>query len=253
MNEKKERTVERVTVIVHSGDKTYANSYADGVVRKGSTRRHVGDTYDPVVGAGIALARAYGTDPMGLAERLLDLYLGHEYRSAVKQYVAEHGKPEKKRLPVVKIESAPKRKYDLDGMPCGKVRVGRVKLQLTGTAVNDDKGHTEHMGVMGTPTKFKDNNGRELHVGDLVTLETLTGTVRGGRKWKAVPGLHFVVDEHSDLPESKGQYIMCMLSGCNDKTGKLDGRTRVTLAKTWKEVETGEVHDFIKAVWEGED
>ena len=211
-----------------------------GEVVKGKARCVGGDEFRPEIGAIIALCKAMGVQPVKACYDVLNVYAKDSAKQVLKAEVKEHKKEAKVRRKTMK------------GTCVGMLRKGRGVLKAVGLLAGDK---AEHYGVMGELTNFYDKNGKRLHVGDLVTVEVLEGDVRTGRKWKSVPGLTFVVDEHSDDPVSKGAYIMGMMKGCDPKTGKIDKRFRIKLAKTWQEVEIGEVHssDQIMATWEWED
>lgn len=221
-----------MTMVTYSDDMTYAKVvYPDGDVKTGKARCVGGDKFVPEIGAFIAMCKATGAGIVDTAREIL---------GAMKA-------PEKEQKAGVKVRPVREAK----GKPLGTIRSGRVLLSLTNGWKKMAPG-IRNLGRVGDVTPFHDKNNKALHVGDLVIVEKLTGTVRQGRKWEAVPGLHFVVCEDSDDARSKGAYIMGMLDGCNAKTGKIDGRFRVRLAKTWKNVELGEVHDYVVPVWEGD-
>lgn len=216
-----------VTVIAHDGKKTIANVVNKNGMAHGSAYCRKGDEYKPEIGAVIALCKAYGRDPGELCYDVMSV-LAHK---AGTTGATEEDKPD---------EKTAGGKVRKKGVPAGRIRSGALRLR---TPVED-------MGVPGTPTKFKDVNGKSLFVGDLVSVSVLDGDVRTGRKWEDTGCLAFVVDEQSENEYSKGQYIMGMLSACNAKTGKIDGRCRVRLAKRWQEVEVGETHGRVSLVWE---
>lgn len=196
-------------------------------LKHGFARCAEGDEYKAEVGAVIALCRAMGAGVVGTCHAVLDAMKRRE----------EHYKNTSK---VTKVKVTPP---DLTGVPVGMAKVGHGVLR---TFAVDRR----FMGLMGKETKFVDRRDNRLHVGDLVTVDKLVGEVRTGRKWEAVPGLHFVVDADDSEPESKGQFVMGLLTACNETTGKIDGRYRVRLVKTWKEVEFNEVHDGVRVEWE---
>lgn len=205
----------------------------DGVasLRHGSARCAEGDEYKAEVGAVIALCRAMGAGVASTCNAVLD---------AMKRRDEHYKNKGKSTIKVSKVKVTPP---DMTGVQVGMARVGHGVLR---TFAVDQR----FMGRMGKETKFVDRRDKRLHVGDLVTVDKLVGEVRTGRKWDAVPGLHFVVDADDSEPESKGQFVMGLLTACNETTGKIDGKYRVKLVKTWKEVEFGETHDGIRVEWE---
>ena len=234
------------TVVVCMDEKegvTMASSLnSEGEVVRGKARCVGGDTFRAEIGAIIAVCKALGVQPVKACYDVLQAYAKESAGKVLKASVKEHRSEAKKK----------QKRKDHKGTPIGVMmtrdKSGRGVLRANTRLINSDCDY----GYMGTPTKFYDKNGEMLSVGDLVTVDYLEGDIRTGRKWKAMPGLHIVVDEHSDNPKSKGQYIMGLVSGCNEKTGKIDSRFRITKVKSWKEVEVGDVasHDLIKVVWE---
>lgn len=222
-----------IATAVTYGDKTtHARTmYDDGTVALGKATTIGGDKYVPVIGAVIAMCKSLGA---GVKDTCADVV-----KAVEKKHVKKNVK--------VKMEYVRR----ADGRPVGNIKTGKVMLALDGPLAKLAP-DVRNMGKVGDWTKFYDKDGQALWVGDLVIVDRLEGTVREGRKWKAVPGLHFVVCEDSDDERSKGAYIMGMLDGCNPKTGKIDSRFRVKRAKTWKEVELGESHDGVKTVWVGD-
>lgn len=214
----------------------------NGEVVRGKARCVGGDTFRDEIGAIIALCKALNVQPVKACYDVLQAYAKDSGDKVLKASVREH------RAEVKKTMAKKKHRKDYKGTPVGMVKTGRCVLKGAGPLANCNYDY----GVLGMLTNFYDRNGNQLHVGDLVAVDILEGDVRTGRKWKALPDLTFVVDERSDDPKSKGQYIMGMVSGCNPKTGKIDSRFRVKLVKSWKEVEVGDVasHDMIKVVWE---
>lgn len=209
-----------IAVVARDGRKTYARVFSSEGISSGEANCHAGDKFKPVIGAVIAMCRAYEEHPEKVCYEVMETF------------AREKAKAKEKAEPVKKLVS-------MDKMPAGRVKKGKLFLSTP----------LEDMGKPGTPTMFKDTRGKSLFVGDLVTVQVLSGEVRYGRKWVDVPGFSFVVDEQSDKEQSKGQYIMGMLVGCNDKTGKIDGRFRVRLAKRWQDVEVGEEHGLVKLCW----
>lgn len=223
-----------IAIIVQDGGDTVTRVVLpDGTIGKGKARCHDGDEFRPEIGAIISICRAFGKNPAKTCYDVMDMF--------ARDAAAGEGK----KPPVV----APKVKriIKLDGMPAGKVKAGRVVLKATDKLMNQG---VENYGILGEETPFVDQDNVHLRVGDLVIVSKLEGDVRTGRKWKEFPGLHFVMNERSEDPISAGPYIMGILTACNGKTGKIDGKLRVRRAKTWREVETGEIHDGIKVVWE---
>lgn len=201
---------------------------ATGATGRGFARCSEGDEYKAEIGAVIALCRAMGAGVVDTCNAVLDAMKRRD----------EHYKNKGKSTIKVKV-TAP----DMTGVPVGMAKVGHGVLRTFAVG-------QRFMGLMGKETKFVDRRDKRLHVGDLVTVDKLVGEVRTGRKWEAVPGLHFVVDADDSEPESKGQFVMGLLTACNETTGKIDGKYRVKLVKTWKEVEFGETHDGIRVEWE---
>ena len=255
---KAENIIKTVVVCVDGKDgRTVASCLnSEGEVVRGKARCVGGDEFKPEIGAIIALCKAMGVAPAKACFDVMNVY--------AKESAAEMEKARTKEAEVkvrkVKVEAAKpswnrdKQKIadDLKGIPVGLVKRGHCALKPTGVLANEP-GVTGY-GRMGTPTNFYDRNGKQLYVGDLVAVEVLDGNVRTGRHWKAITGLTFVVDEQSNDPLSKGQYIMGLMSGCNPKTGKIDGRFRVKKAKSWVEVEVGETNSNgqVTVVWEDE-
>jgi hypothetical protein len=224
----------RPITIENTGKTTTAWLFdGDHGVKVGRATCREGDDFKLAVGAVIALCKVLGEDVADTCYAVLETM------------AEKKGKRKGKAGVAVKVATR-----EAKGKQIGLVKTGVVKLQLTGM-LKGLGGHVRNMGVVGTPTPFKDCNGKPLFVGDLVTVDKLTGTVREGRTWEPVPGLHFMVCEDSDNERSKGMYIMGLLDGCSDKKGKIDGRFKVRLAKSWKAVELGEEHDFVTPVWEG--
>ena len=231
----------------------------DGTVGKGRARCMEGDTYRPEVGAIIALCKAMGVKPAKACFDVMDVLAKREAGKLEKAKVKEtqarvlaqtkvtlgvgpkatikHGK--------VKVTKSIDPE-DLKGMPVGSVKRGKCRLSSEFVGIPGD------YGVMGKPTKFYDRNGERLYVGDLVTVDVLNGDVRTGQKWKAAPGVNFVVDEQSDDPVTKGAYIWGLCKGCDPKTGKIDKRFKVKKVKDWRQVEIGEANNGVKVVWEDE-
>lgn len=224
-----------IAVIAQDGRRTYARVIGPDGIKSGEANCHVGDTYRPEIGAVIALCRAYETHPEKVAYDVMDVFAKDKAEKAT-----GNGCVAGCETPVRKHNE---RKKNMKGTPAHIARK-EGKLHLTAFG--------EGMGRPGTPTMFKDANGKVLFVGDLVTVKVLSGEVRTGRKWVDAPGLTFVVDDESDDAKCRGQYIMGLLSGCNEKTGKIDGHFKVYLAKRWQEVEVGEEHHSVKLEWEGE-
>lgn len=199
-----------------------------GAVGYGTARCDDGDEFKPEIGAVIAMCRAFGKDVKETCELTLE---------AMKRRAEYYAKKEKDSKHVM-VHKRP----DMHGVQVGTIKLGHGILR---------KGKT-YMGRMGRPTMFFDRNGKPLSVGDLVTVDVLVGDVRTGRKWTPAPGLHFVVDAKDDDPDFSGQFIMGILTACNEHTGKIDSHYRVKLAKTWREVEFDDTHDGVKVEWEGE-
>lgn len=195
----------------------------DDRVGKGEAQCREGDEFNPVIGAVIAVCRAFGKPARDTC--LL----------VAKTIAAARGAGKAKFEP------------DMTNIPVFKAKLGRAVL----TANPVDFAEVRSFGVMGTPTKFKDVNGQPLFVGDLVIISRLEGCTRTGKKWVEMPGLHLVVDEDSDCEASKGQYIMGMCDACNAETGKKDRRFRVRKVKGWKLLEFGENHDGVVVTWDG--
>lgn len=233
---------------------------SDGEVVRGKARCMEGDEFKPEIGAIIALCKALGVAPVKACYDVMDVYAKDSADKVEKAKVKEAQARAKVTARVSKpVKAKAKHKYemidagDLKGIVCGKVKRGHCVLKAAGLLAPTDKS-TKDYGVMGTYTRFYDTNGKPLFVGDLVTVDVLQGDVRTGRHWVSTPGLTFVVDERSDNPVSKGKYIMGLMSGCNDRTGKIDRKFRIRKVKDWKEVEIGEVNSNgqIQVVWEDE-
>lgn len=220
-----------IAVVAQDGRKTFARLIRGSGITCGDTTCKKGDEFKPEIGAVIALCRAYQRHPAEVCYEVMStLAHGKAEESARESEIRADEYVQQV------VEDLDKRK----GVPAGRIRRGELRLETP----------VEGMGKPGTPTKFKDVNGKVLFVGDLVTIKGLQGEVRSGRKWVDLDGLHFVVDEQTEDKFSSGQYIMGLLPGCNAKTGKIDGRCRVQLAKRWQEVEVGETHDGVRLVWE---
>lgn len=216
-----------IAVVARDGRKTYARVFSSEGISSGEANCHAGDKFKPVIGAVIAMCRAYEEHPEKVCYEVMETF------AKDKAEAKTEGKSKSNDAPVRK------KRVSMDKMPACRVKKGKLFFS-TGL---------ENMGTPGTPTMFKDVNGKSLFVGDLVTVQGLVGEVRYGRKWEDIPGFAFVVDEKSNKEQSKGQYIMGMLSACNDKTGKIDGHFRVRLAKRWQDVEVGEKHGIVKLCW----
>lgn len=224
-----------IAVIAQDGRRTYARVIGPDGIKSGEANCHAGDMYRPELGAIIALCRAYEMHPEKVAYDVMDVFAKDKAEQAMGGGCAAGcGTP-------VRKHNAGKK--NMKGVPAHIARK-EGKLHLTAFG--------EGMGRPGTKTMFKDANGKVLFVGDLVTVKVLSGEVRTGRKWVDAPGLTFVVDDESEDEKCRGQYIMGLLSGCNEKTGKIDGHFKVYLAKRWQEVEVGEEHHSVKLEWEGE-
>lgn len=76
-------------------------------------------------------------------------------------------------------------------------------------------------GIVGTPTKYKDENGRPLFIGDTVSIER-----------NEIISIQFVVDN------GKSQFVYGILESCNDD-GTID-RYNVTLVKPFTELVVGD-------------
>lgn len=76
-------------------------------------------------------------------------------------------------------------------------------------------------GIVGTPTKYKDENGRPLFIGDTVSIER-----------NEIINIQFVVDN------GKSQFVYSILESCNDD-GTID-RYNVTLVKPFTELVVGD-------------
>lgn len=229
--------MEPVIFIAVEGNKTYAlGALADGSIGKGYAECREGDSHSVVVGAIIALCKALGAGPTNAALDVLRAYAvdakGAQAAAKVRVQVVKRPDPNAPRVgEVIGLISSP---------------AGRVELSVSKEL--KDYG-LRGMGVVGKRTKFTDYRGKRLHVGDLVTIESLVGTTRSGKRWTPFSGLHFVVDEDSDDKSLRGAYIMGLCGGCNPKTGEIDHDFRVRLAKKWYEVELGETHDAVRTVW----
>ena len=248
-----------VVVVVGEKEKEVFASYfgPDGKVHKGKARCAAGDEFRPEIGAVIALCRAMGAEPALTCFDVMDAYAKQSARDVEKAAAAEAAAKSS-----VKVKTSKPQPHEVKGTPVGKLKEvlasyfgpdgkgGRGILKPVGGFAAMDPSEARSYGVMGTPTKFFDKDGKMLSVGDLVTVDVLQGDVRTGRKWVPVPDLAFVVDEDSDDPVSKGQYIMGAMSACNPKTGKIDGKFRIRKVKSWKEVEVGEVHQDLRVTWE---
>ena len=236
-----------VVVVVGEKEKEVLASYfgPDGKVHKGKARCAAGDDFRPEIGAVIALCRAMGAEPALTCFDVMDAYAKQSARDVEKAAAAEAAAKSS-----VKVKTPKPQSHEVKGTPVGKLKGGHGILKPVGGFAVMDPSEARSYGVMGTPTKFFDKDGKMLSVGDLVTVDVLQGDVRTGRKWVPVPDLAFVVDEDSDDPVSKGQYIMGAMSACNPKTGKIDGKFRIRKVKSWKEVEVGEVHQDLRVTWE---
>lgn len=81
-------------------------------------------------------------------------------------------------------------------------------------------------GIVGTPTKYKDENGRPLFIGDTVSIER-----------NEIISKQFVVDN------GKSQFVYGILESCNDD-GTID-RYNVTLVKPFTELVVGDTIGLI--------
>lgn len=251
-----------VTVlVVGDTEKTVLASAIDsnGDIHRGKAVCAEGDKekYRPVIGAIIALCKAMGVNPVKACYDVMDVYAQDEARKLekAKQKEAEAKVVVHKRKSNGKDKARPcvcgsKRACDINGVPVYKVKAGYCELVPVGLLATEPG--VRSYGRMGDYTRFYDKNGDRLHVGDLVAVDIREGDVRTGKKWKPLPELFFVVDEDSDNPASKGQYIFGALSGCDPKTGKIDRILRVKRVKSWRELEIGEVHHDVKVVWRNE-
>ena len=249
---KGENIIKTLVVCVDGKDgRTVASCLgSDGEVVRGKARCAEGDEFKVEIGAIIALCKALGVSPVKACFDVMNVY-AKDSAAAVERAKAKETESHVKNVKAkAKVKVSKVKVADLQGVPVGKVKRGHCVLKPVG--IFED--NTVDYGVMGTPTKFYDMNGKELWVGDLVTVDVREGDERTGKHWKAVPGLTFVVDERSDNPVSKGKYIMGMMSACNDKTGKIDKRFRVRKVKNWTEVEIGEINSNgqLRPEWEDE-
>lgn len=233
--EKKAKDYDNIR-IVSNGRQTVAEVTYEDMVHTGMARCSARDPYVPEIGAIIALCKAMSVDVVDTC------------RAVIKAMFAMRTVGTKTTRVRVDTKTVVR---EARGKALGKIRTGRVRLQPSGALKKLAK-DMRSLGTVGRSTRFVDVSGKPLYVGDLVTVDRRTGTVRQGRKWEAVPGLHFVVCEDSDDPDSKGAYIMGMMNACNPRTGKIDANFRIRLAKTWRAVELGEVHDMVEPIWEGE-
>ena len=137
-----------------------------------------GEEFDPLTGAIIALARAYGVNPTAAAMRVLEV------------------------LSAVKKDEPKLRIVDKYGMDYGRV---------------------------GDPTPYKDANGVELRVGDVVRLKNL----KSGRVYPP----RWVV-----ATKELGPFVMGIQVACDPRTGKIR-EWEVSLNSPYKEREAGEEAD----------
>lgn len=81
-------------------------------------------------------------------------------------------------------------------------------------------------GVIGTPTKFKEQNDEPLCIGDIVSIHS--------KELGIVLGEAFVV--HT---EENGDFIMGIQDGCDGETGEIDERWIITKELSYKNVSIG--------------
>lgn len=230
--------------LISDGKRTEAYSRQPGGagILKGVAVCRDGDTPQLIVGAVIALCKSLGQNPIDAALAVLRAY-------SVELVEAKKAGVKKAKQPRVQVVKRPDPADPQPGEIIGLISTRRGHCEL---AMRKDMDfNIRSMGRIGDTTRFKDCEGKPLMVGDLVMVDREEGTTRGGKVWTPVPGLHFVVDENSDDAATKGPYIMGMCGGCNAKTGEIDPRFRVHLAKKWYEVELGEEHDLVVSVWKG--
>jgi len=230
--------------LMSDGKRTEAYSRQPGGagIQKGVAIRRDEDTPQLIVGAIIALCKSLDQNPIDAALAVLRAY-------SVELVEAKKAKVKKHAPPRVQVVKRPDPEEPKPGEVIGLISTKRGHVEL---AMRPDLDfNIRSMGRVGDTTRFKDYGGKPLMIGDLVTVDRAEGTTRGGKVWTPISGLHFVVDENSDDPATKGPYIMGMCGGCNAKTGEIDPRFRVHLAKKWYEVELGEEHDLVTSVWKG--
>lgn len=230
--------------LISDGKRTEAYSRQPGGagILKGVSVCRDGDKPQLIVGAIIALCKSLGSNPIDAALAVLRAY-------SVELVEAKKAGVKKSKQPKVQVVRRPDPVTPQPGEIIGLISTKRGHCEMT--MAPDLDFNIRSMGRVGNLTKFKDFEGKPLMTGDLVIVECEDGNTRRGKVWSAIPGLHFVVDEDSDDTATKGQYIMGMCGGCNAKTGEIDSRFRVRLAKKWYEVELGEEHDLVRTVWKG--
>lgn len=230
--------------LISDGKRTevYSRQPGGAGILKGVSVCRDGDKPQLIVGAIIALCKSLGSNPIDAALAVLRAY-------SVELVEAKKAGVKKSKQPKVQVVRRPDPVTPQPGEIIGLISTKRGHVELAMRADLDF--NIRSMGRVGDTTKFMDCYGKPLMVGDLVIVDKEEGTTRGGKVWAPVGGLHFVVDEDSDDLATKGQYIMGLCGGCNAKTGELDRRFRVRLAKKWYEVELGEEHDLVRTAWKG--
>lgn len=203
---------------------------------------------DTIIGAIKALCGLLNADPLQYALCLVDDLTTTDEEKA--ERAARAGveldklanKDETKEAPKVKVKAKEKSKpKSYKGVCAGKLieYEGEGSVVLRRTSIGN-----EFMGVVGKPTPYKDCNGIELKVGDLLIVSERAGTTREGKKWEELPELVYMCDD------GDGPFVMGIYSACNPKTGKIDGRLKIRRVKSWQEIEIGDTSGFLTVCYE---
>jgi hypothetical protein len=94
----------------------------------------------------------------------------------------------------------------------------------------------DSLGDLGTPSPFKDEEGHELYVGDVVEISRKEGT-------NDVKHLTFVC-----LDENGKFFVMGIYDRCNSDAGVIDEKWRVRKVRNHTDVLDGEEHNFAVCV-----
>ena len=162
---------------------------------------------DPLVGAVIAMSRAYGRDPTNVAFKVLKALSS----VGLQQVTTEHGKT-RLEFQITKLEEQVDKLFDAVGYlgqkleakpPEPKPKEKKTVIRFMG----------QHFGVVGTETKLIDSRGRRLRVGDFVTVSSRR-----------------IVNEPSIIVETAddGAFPMGLASAVNKESGAIDPRWTVT-------------------------
>lgn len=163
--------------------------------------------YDPLIGAVIAMARAYGKDPTAVALKVLKVF------SAIPQppvrTVAAAGLEQRVNDLAEQVDFLNDWCTSLTDRCDELAAKVEPKKKIRQLVIRDMSG--EFYGVVGTPTKFKDSKGNDLYVGDRVVIR--------GKNGKGIPSESLMVETKED-----GAFPMGLLGAAQamPEGGRLD-------------------------------